>query len=67
MKKSVSAVMRLTEISAKLKAIDKIETRSADQDAEYTELAKLEAEQTVVNKEYREAATAGEPRKRKSS
>ena len=57
MKKSVAAVMRLTEISAKLKALDKIETRSADQDAEYNA---LDTEQTKVGKEYREAATAEE-------
>ena len=55
MKKSVVAVMRLTEITDRLKAIDKIETRSAGED---TEFKALEAEQGVVNKEYREAATA---------
>ena len=53
MKKSVVAVMRLTEITDRLKAIDKIETRSAEQDTEFTA---LEAEQTAVNAEYREAA-----------
>ena len=53
MKKSVAAVMRLTEITDKLKALDKIETRSAEQDAEYNA---LDTEQTKVNAEYREAA-----------
>ena len=55
MKKSVASVMRLTEITDRLKAIDKLETRSAGED---TELASLESEQSKVNKEYREAATA---------
>ena len=44
MKKSVVAVMRLTEITDRLKAIDKIETRSAGEDTEFK--ASLEAEQT---------------------
>ena len=55
MKKSVTAVMRLTEISDRLAVLDKVETRSS---AEDTELAGLETERTTVNKEYREAANA---------
>ena len=57
MKKSVTAVMRLTEISDRLAVLDRIETRST---AEDTELADLETERTSVNKGYRDAANAEE-------
>ena len=57
MRKSVSSLLRLTEINDKIKTLDKIETRSAEQDAEY---AALDTEQTKVNAEYRSAATAEE-------
>lgn len=57
MRKSVSSLLRLTEINDKIKTLDKIETRSAEQDADY---AALDTEQTKVNAEYRSAATAEE-------
>ena len=57
MKKSVAAVMRLTEIADRLAELDKVETRSSAQD---TEMSDLETEKGTVNSEFRDAAVAEE-------